>query len=51
MLKPKDRRKIQNKEQKRKELTYERKAMEMARAHWVTQTKKAIKERLYQPGD
>jgi hypothetical protein len=51
MLKSKDRKKTLQGEEKSKEQSYERKAMEMARAHWVTQTKKAIKERLYQPGD
>ena len=45
MLKPKDRKKTKKNKKKNKELTYERKAIEMARAHWVKQKKKAIKER------
>jgi choline/glycine/proline betaine transport protein len=45
MLEHKNRKKTQMKKGKRKELTYERKAIEMARAHWVNQMKKAIKER------
>ena len=45
MPKHHDRKKTQKKKEKRNELTYERKAMEMARAHWEEQKKKAIKER------
>ncbi len=45
MLKAKDRKNTQKKKEKHKERTYERKAIEMARAHWVKQKRKAIKER------
>ncbi|MBR9980697.1 MAG: BCCT family transporter [Desulfatitalea sp.] len=37
--------KKQQKSKQRKEMTYQRKAMEMARAHWEKQKKKAINER------
>ena len=43
MAKRKDKRKKPKK--KRRELTYERKAMEMAREHWEKQKEKAIKDR------
>mgnify|MGYP006289578397 CR=1 FL=1 len=43
MAKRKDKRKKPKK--KRQELTYERKAMEMAREHWEKQKEKAIKDR------
>ncbi len=45
MAKRKAKRKAPKAKEKRKELTYERKAIEMARAHWEKQKEKAIKER------
>ena len=45
MLNANDGENTQKKKEKREELTYERKAIEMARAHWAKQKRKAIKER------